>query len=265
MKKKKGTKIGKFYYKKKNDVLETLELFSKISFNISLQELFFGLGFALVVGLIIGCLFKSVLIALILGVGLPIIFIEFLLYIKKNIEIRIEKQIISYAELIKNSFMYTNSVVNTIKEITPRVNEPIKKIFQEFLDDIEIYNISNKNALDRMKNKLKFSSLNDLIEQLILCEQDRRFITSFITTVQFLTDKREFLQMYEYKIKDMFGIFIFLLLMINGMVISLYFILNEIILVFLNHPGSNIVIGIYAFLQITISYFTLEKIIHVKF
>lgn len=262
---KRTSKINKFYYKKKNEIIEAINLFSKIALNITYREVLFCIVFSSIIGLLIGVFSKSFLITISLTVGVPIIFIEFLLFTKKNIEIKIEKQIISYAELIKNSFIYTNSIITTIKEITPRVADPIKTVFNEFIDDIEIYNISNKNALERMKNKLNFETLNSLIEQLILCESDRRFITSFTTTVQFLSDKRAFLLMYEFKIKEMLNIFTLMLCMINGMLLSLYFILNEVVVIFLENPISKILISIYIILQIFITYRTLEKIINTKF
>ncbi len=242
-------KVG-FFQKKTFEITQSLELLAKINFRISWRTLQIVLLLLSVTGIVLGIGFRNILLSIILGIAFPMLFVEYLSLKKSDVESYIEKQVTQYAELIKNSFISTNSVMQSVKTITPRMSEPCRTIFQELITEVDVYNYSVEAALNNMCTKLESKSLFELTQQLILCQRDQRFISSLQTTTKFMADKREFLQMWEYKIKSMYQKLSFMVFLVNGMAISSFFMYRDIFVYFMNSKASKIVIPVFILMQL---------------
>lgn len=268
IKKKKFIKVkpkANFLERKKEEISTTLELLAKINFNITMPMLQIVLGILAVMGILIGIIASNFMLGIIFMVTLPALFLEYLALKKVDVESYIEKQVVQYAELIKNSFISTRNVMTTIKNITPRMNQPCKRIFEEMIVEVDAYNISVENALQRMGNKLHSKALNELIEQLILCQRDQRFISSLQTATKFMADKREFLQRWEMKIKTMYEKLILIVIMVNVMAFASYFMYRDIFMVFIESKQAKIVIPLFFLAQVFSILLSTKKIKSVQF
>ena len=254
-----------FFQKKVFEITQSLELLAKINFRISWRTLKIILLLLSALGIVLGVGFRNVLLGVILGIAFPMLFIEYLSLKKSDIESYIEKQVTQYAELIKNSFISTNSVMQSIKTITPRMSEPSRTIFQELITEVEVYNYSVEFALNHMCAKLESNSLSELTQQLVLCQRDQRFISSLQTTTKFMADKREFLQMWEYKIKSMYQKLSFMVFLVNAMAVSAFFMYRDIFEYFLNSRASKIVIPIFILMQLIAVIRASKKIKNMQF
>lgn len=251
--------------KQYQELKESFELLAKINYKLTLKEFRYILFICAVIGFLLGILFKNIFLSIVFTGALPLMAVQLIVLKRKEIEYMIERQIISYAELIKNSLLTTPSVLHSIKDITPRMQAPTQKIFEEMLQEVEIYNYPTKEALLRMSNKLQSFSLKELIEQLILCDRDSRYITSLQTTVAFLNDKKEFLQLWDYRVKDITQKLYTLVFLLNALVGMSYFTFPDMVKAFLSAPASKIIIAIFILIQIIVVFSVLNKIRSVKF
>lgn len=257
----KQSKLTKFT----NSITETFDLLSKINYKMKLKEFVILTVLVSAIGILIGVLLKNVFLSLLLAVAFPLIAFELLFLKRKEIENYIERQIITYAELLKNSFLTTGSVILSIKEITERMEEPCKDIFVNMVNEVDIYNYSVKESLLRMNDRLKSQSLKELTEQLILCDRDSRYITSLQTAVAFMNDKKEFMAMWDYRVKDISQKLITLIAILNILVIMSYFTFPDMIKIFLAADVSKILLAIYLLIQLIVFLRVMKKIQNVQF
>lgn len=257
----KQSKLTKFT----NSITETFDLLSKINYKMKLKEFVILTTLVSAIGILIGVLLKNVFLSLLLAVAFPLIAFELLFLKRKEIENYIERQIITYAELLKNSFLTTGSVILSIKEITERMEEPCKDIFVNMVNEVDIYNYSVKESLLRMNDRLKSQSLKELTEQLILCDRDSRYITSLQTAVAFMNDKKEFMAMWDYRVKDISQKLITLIAILNILVIMSYFTFPDMIKIFLAADVSKILLAIYLLIQLIVFLRVMKKIQNVQF
>ena len=248
-----------------NSITETFDLLSKINYKMKLKEFVILTVLVSAIGILIGVLLKNVFLSLLLAVAFPLIAFELLFLKRKEIENYIERQIITYAELLKNSFLTTGSVILSIKEITERMEEPCKDIFVNMVNEVDIYNYSVKESLLRMNDRLKSQSLKELTEQLILCDRDSRYITSLQTAVAFMNDKKEFMAMWDYRVKDISQKLITLIAILNILVIMSYFTFPDMIKIFLAADVSKILLAIYLLIQLIVFLRVMKKIQNVQF
>lgn len=257
----KQSKLTKFT----NSITETFDLLSKINYKMKLKEFVILTTLVSAIGILIGVLLKNVFLSLLLAVAFPLIAFELLFLKRKEIENYIERQIITYAELLKNSFLTTGSVILSIKEITERMEEPCKDIFVNMVNEVDIYNYSVKESLLRMNDRLKSQSLKELTEQLILCDRDSRYITSLQTAVAFMNDKKEFMAMWDYRVKDISQKLITLIAILNILVVMSYFTFPDMIKIFLAADVSKILLAIYLLIQLIVFLRVMKKIQNVQF
>lgn len=257
----KQSKLTKFT----NSITETFDLLSKINYKMKLKEFVILTALVSAIGILIGVLLKNVFLSLLLAVAFPLIAFELLFLKRKEIENYIERQIITYAELLKNSFLTTGSVILSIKEITERMEEPCKDIFVNMVNEVDIYNYSVKESLLRMNDRLKSQSLKELTEQLILCDRDSRYITSLQTAVAFMNDKKEFMAMWDYRVKDISQKLITLIAILNILVVMSYFTFPDMIKIFLAADVSKILLAIYLLIQLIVFLRVMKKIQNVQF
>lgn len=257
----KKNKLQKQY----QELKESFELLAKINYKITLKEFRYILILCAVIGFLLGILFKNIFLSIVFAGALPLMAVQLIFLKRKEIEYMIERQIISYAELIKNSLLTTPSVLHSIEDITPRMQAPTQKIFEEMIHEVEIYNYPTKEALIRMQSKLKSTSLKELVEQLSLCDRDSRYITSLQTTVAFLNDKKEFLQLWDYRVKDITQKLYTLVFLLNMLVGMSYFTFPDMVKAFLLSPASKIIIAIFTLIQIIVVFSVLKKIRSVQF
>ena len=251
--------------KQYQELKESFELLAKINYKITLKEFRYILILCAVIGFLLGILFKNIFLSIVFTGALPLMAVQLIVLKRKEIEYMIERQIISYAELIKNSLLTTPSVLHSIEDITPRMQAPTQKVFEEMIHEVEIYNYPTKEALIRMQSKLKSTSLKELVEQLSLCDRDSRYITSLQTTVAFLNDKKEFLQLWDYRVKDITQKLYTLVFLLNMLVGMSYLTFPDMVKAFLLSPASKIIIAIFILVQIIVIFSVLHKIRSVQF
>lgn len=251
--------------KQYQELKESFELLAKINYKITLKEFRYILILCAVIGFLLGILFKNIFLSIVFTGALPLMAVQLIFLKRKEIEYMIERQIISYAELIKNSLLTTPSVLHSIEDITPRMQAPTQKVFEEMIHEVEIYNYPTKEALIRMQSKLKSTSLKELVEQLSLCDRDSRYITSLQTTVAFLNDKKEFLQLWDYRVKDITQKLYTLVFLLNVLVGMSYLTFPDMVKAFLLSPASKIIIAIFILVQIIVIFSVLHKIRSVQF
>lgn len=247
------------------ELKEAFELLAKINYKLTLKEFRYVLIICAGIGFLLGILFRNIFLSIVFTGAFPLMAIQMISLKRKEIEYMIERQIISYAELIKNSLLTTSSVLHSIKDITPRMQSPTKKIFEEMLQEVEIYNYPTKEALMRMGAKLESLSLKELVEQLALCDRDSRYITSLQTTVAFLNDKKEFLQLWDYRVKDITQKLYTLVFLLNVLVGMSYFTFPDMVTAFLSASVSKIIIAIFILIQIIVVFSVLKKIRSIQF
>lgn len=251
--------------KQYQELKESFELLAKINYKITLKEFRYILILCAVIGFLLGILLHNIFLSIIFTGAFPLMAIQMIILKRKEIEYMIERQIIGYAELIKNSLLTTPSVLHSIEDITPRMQAPTQKIFEEMIQEVEIYNYPTKEALIRMQSKLKSTSLKELVEQLSLCDRDSRYITSLQTTVAFLNDKKEFLQLWDYRVKDITQKLYTLVFLLNVLVGMSYFTFPDMVKAFLLSPVSKIIIAIFILVQIIVIFSVLHKIRSIQF
>lgn len=240
--------------RKMEEMQDCLALLAKINFNLSIREVQIIGVILSAAGVLVGLLLHNVYVAVMLMITFPILGWEYLIIKKGSVENFIDSQVIKYAELIKNSYMTTNNIMDSIRNNMRRFDEPIKSVFSEFVDEVDIYNYSIKDAFNRMNQKLESTSLKEFTDQLVYCDNDRRFINSLEVTVQHPNDKREFMQRWEFTKKDIMNKYTFMLLLVNGMTLFMLLGYGDISAVFLSSYWSKPLIAIYILIQIIVNY-----------
>lgn len=250
--------------RKMEEMQDCLALLAKINFNLSIREVQIIGVILSAAGVLVGLLLHNVYVAVMLMITFPILGWEYLIIKKGSVENFIDSQVIKYAELIKNSYMTTNNIMDSIRNNMRRFDEPIKSVFSEFVDEVDIYNYSIKDAFNRMNQKLESTSLKEFTDQLVYCDNDRRFINSLEVTVQHLNDKREFMQRWEFTKKDIMNKYTFMLLLVNGMTLFMLLGYGDISAVFLSSYWSKPLIAIYILIQIIVTIMVLRKVNKLK-
>lgn len=242
------------------ELQDSLLLLAKINFNLSMRDVKIIMLILMTIGILGGIVVKNSYVAIMMAIALPLLFWEYLIIKKDSVEVYIDSQVIKYAELIKNSYLTTGNIKDSIQNNLRRFEEPIKSVFSEFVDEVDIYNYAVKDAFHRMNKKLQSPSLQEFTEQLIYCDNDRRFINSLEVTVQHLNDKREFMQRWEFTKKDIISKYTFMLMLVNGMTIFMLLGYGDISAVFLDSSWSKPLIAIYILIQIVTTVLTLRKV-----
>lgn len=221
-------KSNNFIVKKLDEARENIEFLNKVNYNLNINEIKIILVILAVAGIFLGLIFKNLYISISMVIIFPLSYLEYLNFMKNQVAIRVEKQVIKYSELIKNSYLANHDIRRAIKENMNRFAEPIKSLFEEFIREVEIYNYFPKEAILNMNTKIQTPSLRKLTEQLALCEDDRRFDNSLQATTMLLNDRKSFLTMWEYKAKNMIQIFITTVILMDALVLLMLFGYGEI-------------------------------------
>lgn len=250
--------------RKLSEIESSLVLLAKVNFNLQKRDLQIILMVLFGAGIILGVLLKNTYIAVMLCIALPVIFLEWLNIKKDNIANYIDSQVIKYAELIKNSYMTTNNLKASIEGNIRRFEEPLKSIFTDFLEEVDIYNYPMDEALGRMNQKIESKSLKEFTEQLALCDKDRRFINSLQATVRYLSDKRLFMQKWDFIKKDIMQKYVTMLVICNGMTLFMIFGFTDISALFLGSSFSKPIIALNILIQILVTLKTMRTINNVK-
>lgn len=245
----KGDKKETLISKSIDSVRENIEFLNKVNYNLSENEVKIIMSILIIAGIMLGLIMKNPYISFILTFLFPVSYLEFLNFQKNQVALRIEKQIIKYSELIKNSYLATHDIRRSIKENMDRFEEPIKTLFTEFITEVEIYNYYPKDAILNMNKKIQTPSLKKLTEQLSLCEEDRRFDVSLEATAALLGDRKSFLTSWEYKANEILRTFIVLLLLINGLFAFMLFGYGDIGIHFIQSVLFKPMIAIFILLQ----------------
>lgn len=263
--KRKVLKAKKSYIEKKKEQIEqSLEMMAKINFNISLKQvkyILLGLAF---LGLLIGLVTKNIFLMLILIFFLPWVFTEYLYIKKSSIQTILDNQIIKYAGLIKNAYIGNQNIKQSIILNIPIFDEPIKTLFQEWIEDIDIYNYSYKEAFDRLNAKFESKSLKEFTDQLIMCERDRTYMTSLEATVGQLNDRRAFMTKWEFKKQNILKKYFFMLSMIVFMTFVVFYGYGNISDVFIASSIFKPVIAIYMLIILLSTVYVLKQVSNVK-
>lgn len=253
-----------FITRKIEEMQDCLALLAKINFNLSMREVQIIGVILMAAGFVVGILLKNIYVAVMLMITFPVLGWEYLIIKKGSVENFIDSQVIKYAELIKNSYMTTNNIMDSIRNNMRRFDEPIKSVFSEFVDEVDIYNYSVKDAFGRMNQKLQSTSLKEFTDQLIYCDNDRRFINSLEVTVQHLNDKREFMQKWEFTKKDIMNKYTFMVILVNGMTLFMLLGYGDISAVFLGSYWSKPLIAVYILIQIVVTIMVLRSVNNLK-
>lgn len=246
--------------KKKEELILNIEFLNKVNYNINITEAKIILLILSIAGVIVGFLFKNIFLSITMVVILPLAYLEYLNFIKNQVALRIEKQIIKYSELIKNSYIANHDIRRAIKENMNRFADPIKSLFEEFIKEVEIYNYYPKDAILNMNKKIDTPSLKKLTEQLALCEDDRRFDNSLEATTMILNDRKSFLTVWEYKSKNMIQIFFTTIMLMNCLILLMLFGYGEIGTTFLRHMLFKPLIAIFICMQAILFIKVLKKV-----
>lgn len=263
--KRKVLKAKKGYFEKKKEQIEqSLEMMAKINFNISLKQvkyILLGLAF---LGLLIGLVTKNIFLMLVLIPFLPWFFTEYLYIKKSSIQTILDNQIIKYAGLIKNAYIGNQNIKQSIALNIPIFEEPIKTLFQEWIEDIDIYNYSYKEAFNRLNAKFESKSLKEFTEQLVMCERDRTYITSLEATVGQLNDRRAFMAKWEFKKQDMLRKFFFMVSLMLFMTFFVIYAYGDISNAFINSVLFKPVIATYTLVILLSIVYVIKQVNSVK-
>ncbi|WP_455089674.1 hypothetical protein [Peptoanaerobacter stomatis] len=253
-------KSNNFIVKKLDEARENIEFLNKVNYNLNINEIKIILVILAVAGIFLGILLRNLYISVAMLVIFPLCYLEYLNFTKNQVAIRIEKQVIKYSELIKNSYIANHDIRRAIKENMSRFAEPIKSLFEEFIREVEIYNYFPKEAILNMNTKIQTPSLRKLTEQLALCEDDRRFDNSLQATTMLLNDRKSFLTMWEFKAKQIIQTFLIIVFIMNGLTIFMLFGFGEIGQPFLNSFIFKPIIAVFLSMQAIFFFLTLRKV-----
>lgn len=249
-----------FFAKKMDEARENIEFLNKINYNLTLRDIQIIMIITCIAGLILGIVLNNLFISVAMMIIFPLSYLEYLNFMKNQVAIRIEKQIIKYSELIKNSYLATHDIRRSIKENMNRFQEPIRSLFEEFIREVEIYSYYPKDAILNMNKKIQTPSLKKLTEQLALCEDDRRFDSSLEATTMLLNDRKSFLTLWEFKAKNILQTFIIMLILINGLIVFMLYAFGDIGKPFMNSIIFKPTIAIFLCVQAFLFFKTLKKV-----
>lgn len=257
--------------KKKNAVAQKLEdlekavvFLNKVNYNISMNDLKMLSIILTGLGLLIGALLKNVYLSLLMAIAAPLVLMEFVLIKKEDIAMKMDMMIIKYSELIKNTYLSTHSIKDSVSQNMHRFKEPVRTLFREMVEEIEIFNVYPEDALKHMVIKFESPALEKLVNQLILCNRDQRFDSSLSALTLQLNDRRQFLQKWQFISKDVISKFTFMLALVNGLVLFTFLSYKEMGEAFLASGSSKVIIAIYVAIQLFALFSTLRKVNQVK-
>ncbi|WP_455089273.1 hypothetical protein [Peptoanaerobacter stomatis] len=256
----KKKKSNNFVSRKMEELYQNIEFLNKVNYNLNINEIKIILVILSIAGIFLGILLKNMYISIAMLIIFPLYYLEYLNFTKNQVAIRIEKQIIKYSELIKNSYLANHDIRRAIKENMNRFAEPIKSLFEEFIREVEIYNYYPKEAILNMNKKIETPSLKKLTEQLALCEEDRRFDNSLQATTMLLNDRKSFLTMWEYKSKNMIQIFITTIALMNVLILLMLFGYGDIGKTFMKHFLFKPLLAIFLVMQSLLLLKMLKKV-----
>lgn len=256
----KKKKSNNLFIKKIDEAKLNIEFLNKINYNLNIKEVKIILIILAIAGIFLGVIFKNVYISVSMLIIFPLSYLEYLNFMKNQVAIRVEKQIIKYSELIKNSYLATHDIRRSIKENMGRFQEPIKTLFEEFIREVEIYNFYPKEAILNMNKKIETPSLKKLTEQLALCEEDRRFDNSLQATTMLLNDRKSFLTMWEFKSKQIIQTFIIMIAIMDALIMFMLFGFGEIGKPFMNSVIFKPMLTVFICVQASLFLITLRKI-----
>ena len=256
----KKKKSNNFVSRKMEELYQNIEFLNKVNYNLNINEIKIILVILSIAGIFLGILLKNMYISIAMLIIFPLYYLEYLNFTKNQVAIRIEKQIIKYSELIKNSYLANHDIRRAIKENMNRFAEPIKSLFEEFIREVEIYNYYPKEAILNMNKKIETPSLKKLTEQLALCEEDRRFDNSLQATTMLLNDRKSFLTMWEYKSKNMIQIFITTIALMNALILLMLFGYGDIGKTFMKHFLFKPLLAIFLVMQSLLLLKMLKKV-----
>lgn len=256
----KKRKSNNFISKKIDELTSNIEFLNKVNYDFSMNEIKVILIILSIAGIVLGIIFKNIFISITMFIIFPICYLEYLNFMKNQIAIRIEKQVIKYSELIKNSYLANHDIRRAIKENMNRFAEPIKSLFDEFIKEVEIYNYFPKDAILNMNKKIETPSLKKLTEQLALCEEDRRFDNSLQATTMLLNDRKSFLTIWEYKSKTMIQVFASTIVLMNVLIALLVYGYGNIGATFSKHFLFKPMLAIFMTMQAVLFLKMLRKV-----
>lgn len=253
-----------FIATKKKEILASLEIMAKINYNVSLKQVKWILILASIIGFSLGLLVKNLYLAITFGCFFPYFFVEWLKIQKSSIQSMLDGQAIKYANLIKNSYIATNQIKSAIEQNIPLFEEPIKTLFEKWIEDVELFNYSYQEAFERMHKNFTSKSLKDFTDQLIMCDKDRTYLSSLEATISQLNDRRAFMARWENKKKDMLRKYYFLAGIMVGLTIFIMFAYGEVAEVFLQTDFSKIVIAIYSLVILASTAYVLRQVNNIE-
>lgn len=249
-----------FIERKRDQILENLEFISKVNLNVSYRDFKIALLISSVIGFVLGLIFKNIFLSVVLMASAPLGVIEYLRFKREEVSRYIDCQVIKHAELIKNSYLHTQDIKESIRGNIKRFSEPIKTLFEDFIKEVDLYNYSIEEALERMVKKIDSKSLDEFKDQLVLCNKDRRYAGSLTATVNNLNDKREFMEEWIFLKRDIIARFMTLLIFMNLISIAVSSMFGEVFTVFLKADMSKPIIAIYVLAQILTTSYVIKKV-----
>ena len=96
-------KSNNFIVKKLDEARENIEFLNKVNYNLNMNEIKIILVILAIAGIFLGLIFKNLYISISMVIIFPLSYLEYLNFMKNQVAIRVEKQVIKYSELIKNS------------------------------------------------------------------------------------------------------------------------------------------------------------------
>lgn len=186
----------KAYQEKKRK--SSLQLFlSDVRLAIAFQRRANALGRLIYLSLIffaIGSIFSAMLnnVALIPSAGIlfasfPLIYTIFR-HNKRKQELNLELE--TTLSVITTSYFRSNNIVLSVKENIDYINEPLKRIFLQFLLNVDYIYSDTKKCLYDLKYELDSPIFHEWIDILITCIDDSSLKPTLLPTVNKLSDMR---------------------------------------------------------------------------
>ena len=92
-----------FFAKKMDEARENIEFLNKINYNLTLRDIQIIMVVTCIAGLILGIVLNNMFISVAMMIIFPLSYLEYLNFMKNQVAIRIEKQIIKYSKIAISS------------------------------------------------------------------------------------------------------------------------------------------------------------------
>lgn len=252
-------KSSNFISKKLDEISTSFDFLTKVNFEIDFKTFKIILISSSILGFLIGILLRNPVLSLILAITIPFLEIEILYFLEKEMRIFVEDIVIKSGNVIKNTYLYSKDVKTAITDNIKRFESPLRELFEGFKTEVNVYHYSVEESLKKLPLKIKSKSLEEITEQLILCNKDRANAPSFIATISQLNDKLIFLQSWSNMKKSMLGMFS---LVLSGVILMPIVIIKGLdeTNAFLRSSNSGTKIALYILCLLIITILTLRDI-----